>query len=122
MNPSNHAPSSSDGPDGRRRTYEVRHDPTAGCSVAETVVRSVAAVRNLEPTEVESPHERLDTDALDAIFGPRADGRPRTDGCVRFTLDGCGVVVHADGGVEIYPPEMARNRWASGLDGAPPRE
>lgn len=110
------------GPDGRRGSFEVPPDPTGGGSVTERVIQAVAAVKNLESTEVESPHHRLDTDALDAIFGPRADGRPRTDGHVRFTLDGCTVVVHADGGVEVFPPETVRPRRSPGLDEPRPGE
>lgn len=95
------------GIDGPRDAYRVHHDSTGDQSVAETVVRSVAAIKDIEPIAVESPHEQLDTDALNALFRPRANGRRRTDGYVRFTLNECVVFVYANDLIEIITPEAA---------------
>lgn len=103
MDPQNDAsPAANDTP-GQPGAYRIHHDPSSDDSVIETVVRSVAAIMDLEPTAVESPHDQLDTDALNSLFRPRSNGRPRNDGYVKFTLEECVVVVYASDLIEIVP-------------------
>lgn len=116
MNPTNDDSPDWQGTDGRRGAYRIHHDSTSDDSVAETVVRSVAAIRGLDPMAVESPHDQLDTDALNTLFRPRANGRHRTDGYVRFSLNECAVFVYANDLIEIISPEPTAGQRPHGGD------
>lgn len=87
------------------RTHHVVHDSAAG-DLSVTVVAAVAEAVDADPTEVMVPvYERVDPDALDAIFGDRPDGTPRTEAHVTFDVWDLRVVVHADGHVYVHPPD-----------------
>lgn len=88
----------------RTEAYHVYHDWEDEETVAETVLRSIAAIRNLEIHELESPQERLDIDALNALFRPKRGHFPRDAGYLAFELSGCSVVVFASGEIRIYGP------------------
>lgn len=90
----------------RTQAYHVYHEWAGNETVAETVLRSIAAIRNLEICELESPHERLDVDALNALFRPNGDNAPRDTGYVAFELSGCSVLVFASGEIQIYGPHQ----------------
>lgn len=88
----------------RTGAYHLYHDWSDESPIIETVLRSVAAITNLDPTDLESPNQTVDTDALNALFRPIADGQARESGYVSFPLNDCDVIVHADGEVEVHPP------------------
>ncbi len=94
----------------RTGAYHLFHDWEGETSIVETVLRSVSAITNLDPTDLDSPTSAVDTDALNAIFRPLANGQPRESGYVSFPLNGCEVVVHADGEVEVHPPVLGTPR------------
>lgn len=73
-------------------------------SLSTLVVETVAEVSGKSPTELEQLYTRIDTDALDRLFRPVADGPSRTGGKVEFPFDGYVVSVHADGRVVVEPP------------------
>lgn len=72
-------------------------------SVGSLVVDAVAEVSGKSPTDLEQLYARVDTDALDALFRPIADGPSRTGGKVEFPFDDYVVSVHADGRVVVEP-------------------
>lgn len=106
MNGSNDPRLGRSGYNPRTQAYHVYHDWESEETVAETVLRSIAAVRNLEICELESPHERLDIDALNALFRPQGDRYPRGPGYLAFDLSECSVVVFASGEIQIYGPNQ----------------
>lgn len=71
-------------------------------SVSERVVEAVAEVEDESPTALSQPlNEVVDPEALDALFEPQPDGRPRDAGRVEFDYYGYTVVVYGDGSVEL---------------------
>lgn len=94
----------------RTGAYHLYHDWDAESTIVETVLCSVAAITNLDPIDLDSPNETLDTDALEALFRPLDNGRGRESGYVSFPLNECAVVVHADGEVEVHPPFVGTPR------------
>lgn len=101
----------------RTGAYHVHLDWDGDDSVVETVLRSVAAVKDLEPTELDSPYEHVDTDALNTLFASTTGGRTRESGYVSITLHDCTVVLHAHGEAEVYPPKMAASDEGPGAIG-----
>ncbi|AHF99290.1 hypothetical protein HALLA_10900 [Halostagnicola larsenii XH-48] len=55
----------------------------------------------IEPPEYEPLYEVLNPEALDALFAPREDGTPRTNGRVEFPYCGYQVTVTSDGEVHV---------------------
>lgn len=106
MNGSNESNLRRSGYDPRTDAYHVYHEWEGGETVVETVLRSIAAVRNREICELESPHDQLDIDALNALFRPNGDEYPRDSGYVAFELSECSVVVYASGEIQIYGPHQ----------------
>lgn len=86
--------------------YHVRFGPTAGTSLAATVVGAVAAVAGVRATALDDVlDDRVDPDALNALFRRARGRRPAApDAGVWFTLAGHRVVARSDGDVAIYPP------------------
>ena len=70
-------------------------------SVGSLVVETVAEFSGKSPTELERLYTRIDTDALDKLFRPVADGSSRTGGRVAFPFDEYVVSVHADGRIVV---------------------
>ncbi len=82
--------------------YHVYHDPRSGWSLSETLIAAIASIRNIDPTKTTIPlTDRVDVDALDAIFAETYDGRSRDEGYVAFSVSDIDVYVHANGHVFI---------------------
>lgn len=85
------------GTDPYRHSYDPRTD-----SVSEELVRAVAVLEDVDPTELAILANVVDPDALDALFRYRADGTPRTtSGRVGFEYDGRRIRITADGTITI---------------------
>jgi len=97
--------SSTDGSDRDPRSDHVGFWVHERESVSEAVVRALATVERVEPTELDCPlYERLDPDALNAVFAPRLDGTARpSDGSLVFSICRRDVIVRADGRVLVGP-------------------
>ncbi|MFB9809362.1 HalOD1 output domain-containing protein [Haladaptatus pallidirubidus] len=66
------------------------------------VVLAVANASGIDTQEVtERLADRINTDALNELFQPLADGTPRTDGYVSFGFEGYFVTVSGDGVITI---------------------
>ncbi|WP_254270867.1 HalOD1 output domain-containing protein [Halorussus aquaticus] len=71
-----------------------------GESVTEAVVRAVSAEKDSRPAELESLYSVIETDALNALFGPQLSGNRRmANGAVAFEYSGCEIRVTHDGEV-----------------------
>lgn len=98
--------------------YRRRFDAGRPRSMSLAVAEAIESVARGEGAETEATDDRslydlVDPDALDALFGPRSDGLPRTLGSVTLPLTDHEVRVHAGGLVEVY---------ATRSDGSAPRE
>lgn len=72
---------------------------SGGPSVA--IVEAVAGVTDRDPLDVALLNGYVDTDALEALLASPEGGSRRTVR-VRFTYDGCEVVVERNGRVDVY--------------------
>jgi hypothetical protein len=71
-------------------------------SPSELVIEAVAEREGVSPTELSRPlNEVVDPEALDALFEPQPNGRPRSDGRVEFEYYGYTVTVDVDGTVTV---------------------
>lgn len=85
-------------------TESVTKDVSPAADVSTEVVTAVAATTNTPIEELPPLYGVIDTDALDALFAPRGDGRPRTGIHLTFSMAGCTVDVH-DGRVTVTPED-----------------
>lgn len=67
---------------------------------SEAIIKAVAAVEGVEPTEIEFLYERIDPDALDALFDGPVVGDGGTVG-VEFGYSGHRVSVQNNGSITI---------------------
>lgn len=75
-------------------------------SLSFEIINAVAEREGVDPTEIEPPeyealYDVLNPEALDALFSPREDGTPRSNGTVEFQFCGYDVVVTGDGDVDV---------------------
>lgn len=89
------------GYDPRSETYHAQHNWTDSQPLSTTVMEVVGAATNTEADQMDPLYDALDPDALDAIFRPRFDDVPRTNGQVMFSLDGHDVAVHSYGYIVV---------------------
>ena len=74
--------------------------------VSTAVVQAVSAVENRDPATLQPLASVLDTDALDSLFAPRADGTARTGGRVSFVYSNCRLTVDNNEYLTIQPLEI----------------
>ena len=72
--------------------YEIAPDE----SVSTAVVRAVSAVEGREPRSLRPLSDVLDPHAVDTLFEPRSNGRPRTGGQLSFIYSDCVVTIDND--------------------------
>lgn len=84
-------PPADDDTGGEGHTVEIGADERP----SEVVIRTVAAVTNRQPLELEPLHAAVDPDALDALFAVRSDGS-RNSGRFTFRFNGCKVCVQGE--------------------------
>ena len=87
-----------------------RSDAKQHQSLSFEIVDAVARQEGVDATEIEPPeyealYDAINPEALEALFAPREDGTPRTDGRVEFTYCGYDIVVTSDGEVDVLQPE-----------------
>lgn len=81
------------------RSVRILHDWSAEESVVSTVVTAIAELSGR--SSIEPLHDRIDTDALEALFRPISTDRRRDRGHVRFPVEGYDVTVDANGLIVI---------------------
>ncbi|WP_336021843.1 HalOD1 output domain-containing protein [Halobellus salinisoli] len=89
-------------------TRVVEYEIGVNESVSAAVVRAVSAVEGREPCSLRPLACVLDTDALDALFESRANGQPRTGGCLSFVYSGCRVSIDNGEYLTLQPLESPR--------------
>lgn len=72
-------------------------------STSSEVIRTVSVHANKEPEALPSLNDAIDPDALDSVFGPRANGTPRRGGTLVFPYAGYRVRVIGNREVEVEP-------------------
>ena len=80
--------------------YVVQYDRLDTEPLSVAIVDAVATFRNRDVTELEPLHYAIDTDALERLFEPRADGL-RDGGSVTFEYSDCLVTITAAGEIRI---------------------
>lgn len=80
--------------------YVVQYDRLDTQPLSVAIVDAVATFRNRDVTELEPLHYAIDTDALERLFEPRADGL-RDGGSVTFEYSDCLVTITAAGEIRI---------------------
>lgn len=89
----------------RRGSYSFRCDDE---SLISGLVEAVAWVKGVEPTELDPLYDVVDTEALERLYRPAAEKRPR----VSFSYAGCDVQIEPDTTVTVHPSPGA---FADGL-------
>ena len=77
-------------------TFDWRDPETVSLGVVE----SVAAVRNVDPTELRPLASVVDTDALNTLFTSTPDAQRRS-GYVQFEYEQCRITVTANGQILV---------------------
>lgn len=81
--------------------FEWGGDPPPSVVVLETLAEaSGRSIESFDPL-----YDHVDVDALDSLFRPLEDGRPRGSGRVTFYIDGYRASVHGDGLVAVEPAD-----------------
>lgn len=73
----------------------ILHDWSDDESIVSTIVTAIADLTGRTP--IEPVHERIDADALEALFRPISEERRRDEGYVTFPLEDFTVTVDANG-------------------------
>ena len=68
-------------------------------SLSSRVVLEVAAELDADPLELDPLYERVDPEALNALFRTSRPSRP--DDRVELTIEGCDVTVYGTGRIEV---------------------
>ena len=82
-------------------TYHRQYDWESSEPLSGVIIAAVAAVADTEPTELESLYDCVDPDALDALFCPPSEDRPRSHGRLSFSLGKYEVAVHGHGEIIV---------------------
>lgn len=83
--------------------YPGTFDADEADSVSNRVIARVAEVTETDPLELEPLYSTVDPDCLDAIFQTGGSTSGQDGGFIQFTMEGCRVVVSADGSVDVTP-------------------
>lgn len=87
--------------------YQATFDPQTD-SVSEELIDAVATLKDADPTELPVLADYIDPDALNTLFQPREDGKPRdTDGCVHFEFDAYIIRIQTVGTMTLHQPSPA---------------
>ena len=70
--------------------YDIETDEP----VSMAVIQAVSTAAGREPQSLPPLANVLDTDALNALFGPRGDGTARTGGQLSFVYSNCRLTIY----------------------------
>ncbi|GAA0238725.1 HalOD1 output domain-containing protein [Haladaptatus pallidirubidus] len=87
---------------------DVRNGSTIGGTsgtLTEQIVATIAETDKRSVDELKPLYEVIDPDALNALFGPHADGSSRTVGEISFEYAGYWVTVSSNYVIEIEPKD-----------------
>lgn len=83
-------------------TYHVYHDP-ASTGIGTTIMDALSSIAQKSVSELGPLNEVVDPDALERLFAPQPDGRPRGSGFIHFAIQNFEVSVHSNGHISITP-------------------
>lgn len=86
------------------QTYHIYHNLEQPPPISTIVIRGVATLKGVRPTDIESLHDVIDPDALNALFQPVSEEPSERRASVSFPLEGYEVTVYADGEIVIAIP------------------
>ncbi|WP_254536371.1 HalOD1 output domain-containing protein [Halomarina litorea] len=72
-----------------------------GHPISGTVISGIARTLDTDPFDLRPLHDAVDPDALDALFATRRERSVGGRNYVRFTSNGCRVLVTRDGEVRV---------------------
>ena len=99
------------------RYATMEYEIGAGESISTAVVRAVSAVEGCDPLSLRPLAEVVDLDALDTLFGSRADGTPRPGGRLTFVYSRCCVTVDNGEYLVLHPIDpRIRNERPNAID------
>lgn len=79
--------------------------PATGDFLITNIVTAVAETRGVDPLDLPPLYDAINSDALERMFSSPITPAPPSPSHVRFTYEGCEVVVHTDGEVSVTPVE-----------------
>lgn len=89
--------------------YYVHHDFDGSAELTTTLVHAISDITGTDVTDTGfTLNDYVDPDALDRLFAPKADGTPRANGHVSFSIWGHHVTVYSSGEIAIVPPNNSR--------------
>ena len=87
-------------------TYRHQYDWDSPEQLSSAIIAAVATVADTEPTELEPLYDCVDPDALNALFRPLSEDRPRSHGYLSFSLGEYEVAVHGHGEIIVNAPDI----------------
>ena len=94
-------------------TYHHQYDWDSSERLSCAIIAAVATVADTEPTELEPLYECVDPDALNALFRPLSEDRPRSRGRLSFFLDEYEVTVHGHGEIIVDVSDISTSEVGS---------
>ena len=91
-------------------TYHHQYGWDSPERLSSAVIAAVATAADTEPTELEPLYDCVDPDALDALFRPLSEDRPRSHGRFLFSLDEYEVAVHGHGEIIVNVSDINTSR------------
>ena len=91
-------------------TYHHQYDWDSSERLSSAIIAAVASVADTEPTELEPLYDCVDPDALDALFRPLSEDRPRSHGRLSFSLDEYDVTVYGHGEIIVDVSDINTSR------------
>ncbi len=89
------------------QNYFVQHDFDGSAELTTTLAHAISDVTGIDVTDTGfTLNDHVNPEALDLLFKPKADGTPRTNGHVSFTVWGYQVTVYSNGQIAIVPPRQ----------------
>lgn len=70
-------------------------------TVSDRVIAEVAATKGADPLDLDPLYERIELDALNALYERGEQRQARSPDHIEFTYCGCEVVVARDGSVTV---------------------
>lgn len=68
---------------------------------SEAIIRSLAAIEGVEPTELDTLYDSIDIEALDEILDSAVVGEDQQSPVVEFVASGYRIVISGDGRIAI---------------------
>lgn len=89
------------------QNYFVNHNFNGSAALSTTLAHALSDVTGIDVTDTGfTLNDHVNPAALDQLFEPKADGGPRTNGHLSFTIWNYQVTVYSNGQIAIVPPRQ----------------